>query len=450
VFAIFHFVKRNLKGLTPLDFISEETLDIRAILLQTSAEETGGIAFGDMVLWIAVGGFLLLIVAAIALPQLRKTKWFKSAQRKAKKRREAKAKIPAAQKPAPGTMRKGKRKRPLVGQDAEVEEIDWSDDEDYEAPPRAVMEPLVKLKKMPSKKSLVERGLSKTRKKLLTNIRSVFRGRQLDEAVIEEIRAGMLAADMGPRFTEEVVEHIREKWRERKITDYEHLEKYLKDYVKEDLRQWNLAVNWAAAPPTVVLVVGVNGSGKTTSIAKLAGQFKNEGKSVIVAAADTFRAAAVDQLTIWAERIGVDIVKHEPGGDPAAVAYDAVDAAVARHADVIIVDTAGRLHTQKNLMQELNKIKRVIAKKIPAAPHEVIMVLDATTSQNAVSQAKLFTSVVDVTSIFLAKLDGTAKGGVVLGMREEIDIPVKFVGLGETPDDIAPFDPDLFIDAMFE
>ncbi len=424
-------------------------MNLSGILAQAQPE-TGGTTFGDLVLMIAVGGVVLLIIAAIALPQLRKMKWFKSLQRKAQKRREVKAKSPPADRPATPTTRKGKRKRALADQEAEVEDIDWSEDEGYEAPLQAVTKPLVKLKKKPSKRGLIERGLSKTRKKLLTNLRSVFKGRQLDEAVIEEIRTSMLAADMGPHFTEEVIEHIRERWHTKEVTDYEHLEKYLKDYVKEDLRQWDLAVNWTATPPTVILVVGVNGSGKTTSIAKLANQFKNEGKKVIVAAADTFRAAAVDQLTIWAERIGVDIVKHEPGGDPAAVAYDAVDAAIARHADVIIVDTAGRLHTQKNLMQELNKIKRVIAKKIPDAPHEVIMVLDATTGQNAVSQAKLFTSVVDVTSIFLAKLDGTAKGGVVIGMREEIDIPVKFVGLGETPDDIAPFDPDIFIDAMFD
>jgi fused signal recognition particle receptor len=417
-----------------------------AFLAQT--EQGGGL--GEIITIMAVVAFVLLVVAAVTVPILRKTKWFKALQKKAEKRRTETAK---AQKPADsaGVTRKGKRKPALVDQEAEVEDIDWSDEaETAVEEPQAVMQPFVQLETRPSKASLIERGLSKTRKKLLTNLRSVFTGRQLDDEVIDEIRSSMLAADMGPHFTEEVIAHIKEKWHSKEITDYEHLEGYLKEYIKKDLRQWDLKVRWAERPPTVILVVGVNGSGKTTSIAKLAYQFKTEGKKVIVAAADTFRAAAVDQLTIWAERIGVEIVKHMQGADPAAVTYDAVDAAIARDADVIIVDTAGRLHTQKNLMQELDKIKRVITKKIPDAPHEVIMVLDATTGQNAISQAKLFTSVADVTSIFLAKLDGTAKGGVVIGMREEIDIPVKFVGLGETPEDIAPFDPDIFIDAMFE
>ena len=418
-----------------------------AIFLQT--EPTGG---GDTIMLIAVAAVVLLVVAAIVLPRLRKTKWFKSLQKKAEKRREEKEKARGEAGPAPvhGGMRKGKRKPALADQEAEVEDIDWSDDAEADEEPQAIMAPFVQLETRPSTAGLIERGLSKTRNKLLASIRSVFKGRQLDDEVIDEIRASMLAADMGPRFTEDVVAHIKEKWHTHEITDYDHLEQYLKEYVKKDLRQWDLNVHWAESGPTVILVVGVNGSGKTTSIAKLAWQFKSEGKRVIVAAADTFRAAAVDQLTIWAERTGVDIVKHAHGSDPAAVAYDAVDAAIARGADVIIVDTAGRLHTQKNLMQELDKIKRVIAKKIPGAPHETIMVLDATTGQNAISQAKLFTSVADVTSIFLAKLDGTAKGGVVIGMREEIDIPVKFVGLGETPQDIAPFDPDIFIDALFE
>jgi len=426
-------------------------LNFRAILLQNGpppAPQSGGSA--DVIILVVVAALVLLLAAAVLMPVVRRSKWFKAMRKKAEKRREEMEKAAKSAAPVMGGMRKGK-KPGLVDQEAEVEDIDWFDEEAaVEEPPTAVTEPFVKLESKSSKASLIERGLSKTRKKMFTNLRSVFTGRHLDDEVIEEIRASMLGADMGPRFTEEVIEHIKEKWHTHEIEDYERLEQYLKDYVKKDLKQWNLRVNWAESGPTVILVVGVNGSGKTTSIAKLAWQFKSEGKHVIVAAADTFRAAAVDQLSIWAERTGVDIVKHAHGSDPAAVAYDAVDAAMARGADVIIVDTAGRLHTQKNLMRELDKIKRVIAKKIPGAPHEVIMVLDATTGQNAISQAKLFTSVADVTSIFLAKLDGTAKGGVVIGMREEIDIPVKFVGLGETPEDIAPFDPDIFIDAMFE
>jgi fused signal recognition particle receptor len=199
----------------------------------------------------------------------------------------------------------------------------------------------------------------------------------------------------------------------------------------------------------VILVAGVNGSGKTTSIAKLARLLAAEGKKVVLAACDTFRAAAVEQLTIWSERTGVQIVKQPTGSDPASVAYDAAEAAVAREADFLIVDTAGRLHTQTNLMKELEKIHRVLAKRIPGAPHETLQVLDATTGQNAIQQVKLFSEAIDVTGLFLAKLDGTAKGGVVIGIRHEIDVPVKFVGVGEKPDDIERFDPEQFVEALF-
>jgi fused signal recognition particle receptor len=205
----------------------------------------------------------------------------------------------------------------------------------------------------------------------------------------------------------------------------------------------------AASGPTVILVAGINGSGKTTSIAKLAYTLNQSGSSVIVAACDTFRAAAVEQLTIWAERIGVQIVKHKSGADPAAVAYDACQAAVARNADYLIMDTAGRLHTQKHLMDELSKIRKVITKIIPDAPHEVILVVDGTTGQNAIVQAKMFTAAINVTGIFLAKLDGTARGGIVIAIKDMLDIPVKFVGLGETPEDIAEFDPEEFVEALF-
>jgi fused signal recognition particle receptor len=199
----------------------------------------------------------------------------------------------------------------------------------------------------------------------------------------------------------------------------------------------------------VILVAGVNGSGKTTSIAKLAYILSKNQKNVIVAACDTFRAAAVEQLSIWAERIGVQIVKHKTGSDPAAVAFDACEASLSRKADFLILDTAGRLHTQKDLMQQLTKIYNVVAKKIPGAPTEVILVLDATTGQNAITQAKMFTEAINVTGIFLAKLDGTARGGIVIAIKDQLDIPVKFVGLGETPEDISEFDPDVFVEALF-
>ena len=208
-------------------------------------------------------------------------------------------------------------------------------------------------------------------------------------------------------------------------------------------------IQFSDSGPTVVLVTGINGSGKTTSVAKLAHYFNGQGKRVILGACDTFRAAAVEQLTIWSERIGVQIVKHDQGADPGAVAYDACEAAVARKADVLLIDTAGRLHTQDHLMRELGKINKVVERKIPGAPHEVLLVLDATVGQNAVNQARLFSEHARVTGIFLAKLDGSAKGGVVVGIRDQLDVPVKFAGLGETPSDVEPFDPGAFIEAMF-
>jgi len=225
------------------------------------------------------------------------------------------------------------------------------------------------------------------------------------------------------------------------------------DFLKAEMKTYwpaeSRQLNFAAAGPTVILVSGINGAGKTTSIAKLGQYLKGQGKTVMVAACDTFRAAAVQQLTIWAERIDVQIVKHQMGSDPAAVAFDACDAAVSRGIDVLIVDTAGRLHTQDNLMRELSKIRRVIEKRIPGAPHEVLLVLDATTGQNAIRQAEEFLKAVQVSGIFLAKLDGTAKGGIVIAIRHQLNLPVKFVGLGEKPEDLEPFDPEEFVEALF-
>ncbi|MHC4703704.1 MAG: signal recognition particle-docking protein FtsY, partial [Planctomycetota bacterium] len=224
---------------------------------------------------------------------------------------------------------------------------------------------------------------------------------------------------------------------------------FLKEHIKSYWPHRDRQLHPSRMGPTVILVAGVNGTGKTTSIAKLAHIFNQNGKKVIVAACDTFRAAAVEQLSIWAERIGVQIVKHQSGSDPAAVAFDACDAALARDTDILILDTAGRLHTKKDLMLQLTKIRDVVTRKIPDGPHEVLLVLDATTGQNAISQAKLFTEAINVTGIFLAKLDGTARGGIVIAIKDQLDIPVKFVGLGEKPEDIAEFDPDTFVEALF-
>jgi fused signal recognition particle receptor len=246
------------------------------------------------------------------------------------------------------------------------------------------------------------------------------------------------------------VTEIRDRWRLGKIKNASDAESIVREQLVSMLPAGDNELHFAPAGPTVILVAGINGAGKTTSIAKLAWLLKNEfKKKVMVCASDTFRAAAVDQLTIWAERIGVEIVKHKMNADPAAVAYDACEAARTRGIDVLIVDTAGRLHTQENLMRELTKIRDVVAKRIDGAPNEVLLVLDATTGQNAILQAKNFGKAINVTGLFLAKLDGSAKGGVVLSIREQLNLPVKFVGLGETPQDIETFDPQRFIDALF-
>ena len=246
-----------------------------------------------------------------------------------------------------------------------------------------------------------------------------------------------------------MVADLRQAYRDRKISATQDIVPFLKEHMKGYWPQQDRELHLAASGPTVILVAGVNGSGKTTSIAKLAYILSRNNKKVIVAACDTFRAAAVEQLSIWAERIGVQIVKHKMGSDPAAVAFDACEAATARGADYLILDTAGRLHTQKDLMKELTKIRDVVSRKIAGSPQEVLLVLDATTGQNAIVQAKMFTEAINVSGIFLAKLDGTARGGIVIAIKDQLNIPVKFVGLGEKPEDIAEFDPDTFVEALF-
>ena len=295
----------------------------------------------------------------------------------------------------------------------------------------------------------IRRGFAKTHDKLASGFGTIFTfARKLDDGLCDELEELMISADMGVRATAEIIDDIREAHKKGELEDTANLKEYLKTGLKKTLGESDPGIHMADAPPTVLLVAGVNGSGKTTSIAKLANYFHTSGKKVLLAASDTYRAAAVEQLDIWSKRIGVDIVKHETGAKPDAVTYDALDAAVARKVDVLIVDTAGRLHTKKNLMTELEKIRRVIAKRVPGAPHEVILVLDATTGQNAIQQATLFKEAIDVTGIFLAKLDGTAKGGIVVAIKKQIDIPVKFIGVGEQPGDIEPFDPDKFVEAL--
>jgi len=294
-------------------------------------------------------------------------------------------------------------------------------------------------------------ALGKTKEVLTTDVRTLFvPGRQIDDAFLDEMEEKLIRADMGVMRVQSIKSAVRESWKLGKIKNADQAEGVIRDQLLSLFGAEEHELTLSAVAPTVILVAGINGAGKTTSIAKLAWILKNQmGKKVMVCASDTFRAAAVDQLATWADRIGVEIVKHKQGADPAAVAYDACEAAKSRGIDVLIVDTAGRLHTQQHLMAELTKIRNVVAKRIEGAPHEVLLVLDATTGQNGVLQAKNFGAAIDVTGIILAKLDGTAKGGVVIAIKDQLNIPVKFVGLGETPQDIETFDPARFVDALF-
>jgi len=295
----------------------------------------------------------------------------------------------------------------------------------------------------------VRQGLARTRSVLGSGLRSLLAGRRLDDELIDEIEASLIGADVGVKATTEIVSELREAVKKGELEKGEDAIEFLKSRLK---RRWDDApVDIAVADPspTVVLVVGVNGVGKTTSVAKIAHTLRAEGRSVVLAAADTFRAGAVEQLATWADRLGVDLIRGAAGADPAAVVFDAVDATLARKADVLLVDTAGRLHVEVNLMRQLVKIREVIARKIPGAPHEVLLVLDATSGQNGLQQATVFGEAVGVTGIFLAKLDGTARGGIVVAIRDALKVPVKLVGVGERVEDVQPFDPDAFIDAMF-
>lgn len=295
----------------------------------------------------------------------------------------------------------------------------------------------------------LKEGLTKTRENFVGKIEEVFTGRKkIDDELYEELEEVLIRSDVGVHTSLELVERLRKEVKLRKLSDPSELALVLQELIAE-LLGGEETLNFAVQGPSVFLVVGVNGVGKTTTIGKLANRLKKDGKRVIMAAADTFRAAAIDQLEVWGERSGIEVIKQREGTDPAAVAYDAVQAAKSRGIDVVIVDTAGRLHNKVNLMEELRKVKRVIEREIPGAPHEVLLVLDATTGQNALQQAKLFQDVAGVTGIVLTKLDGTAKGGVVLGIRGETQIPVKWIGIGEGIEDLRPFVPKDFAAALF-
>ncbi|HAI12031.1 MAG TPA: signal recognition particle-docking protein FtsY [Phycisphaerales bacterium] len=297
--------------------------------------------------------------------------------------------------------------------------------------------------------SKIKKGLDKTRSVFVNEVRTILTGKPLSADLLKQLEARMIQSDFGVKTSRELVADIEAAWERDEISTGDHALEFLKDQLNAYWPAEDRSLHFAESGPTIILVAGINGAGKTTSIAKIAKSLRDQNKKVMLAACDTFRAAAVQQLEIWSERLGVEVIKGQQGGDPAAVAFDACEAATARGVDVLLIDTAGRLHTQKHLMDQLSKIKRVIQKKFPDAPHEVILVLDATTGQNAVNQASVFAQSIDVSGIFLAKLDGTARGGIVVAIREVLGIPVKFIGVGETPDDVEPFVPDKFVEAMF-
>lgn len=295
--------------------------------------------------------------------------------------------------------------------------------------------------------SKIKQGLAKTRG-LFGGVAELFRWKgRVDKKFLDELEKRLYLADVGTFATQQIVEDVRTAFQDKEITG--DVQAFVKEKLKQLLTAPAAGIRYAPSGPTVVMIAGVNGSGKTTSIAKLAKHCQDQKKKVMVAACDTFRAAAVEQLTIWSQRLGVDIVKSQQGHDPASVAHDACEKALARGFDVVIVDTAGRLHTQPHLMRELEKIHKVVGKPIPGAPHEVLLVLDATAGQNAIVQADMFKKAVQCTGIILAKLDGTAKGGAIFGVKQKLNLPVKFVGVGEKPEDLEVFNPDAYVDALF-
>ena len=296
----------------------------------------------------------------------------------------------------------------------------------------------------------LKQGLEKTRKSFTEKIEQIVVGYAvIDNEFLDDIEAVLLSADMGVKTVNQLMNEIRAAIKQHTIEKPEQLKPFLQQKIQEILQSNAASPAEAAESPTVIMVVGVNGVGKTTTIGKLGYYYHTQGKKVLLAAGDTFRAAAIDQLDIWAGRAGATVIKHSEGSDPAAVAYDAVQAAKARKSDVVIIDTAGRLHTKANLMEELKKMRRVISRDIPSAPHETLLVLDATTGQNAISQAKIFHEAVDLTGVVLTKLDGTAKGGVIVAVKAELGLPVKWIGVGEGAGDLRPFIPQEFASALF-
>ncbi|HET8547663.1 MAG TPA: signal recognition particle-docking protein FtsY, partial [Bryobacteraceae bacterium] len=307
---------------------------------------------------------------------------------------------------------------------------------------------------VPQEPSLLDRlkaGIEKTRAGISDRLEDVFAGRrEIDADVLDELEYALITADIGVKTTSEILEQIRLRVDRRQAGDVESVKALIREHLLEVLQAQDRPLPRVTEPPAVVMVVGVNGGGKTTTIGKLARLYKDEGHSVLLCAADTFRAAAIEQLEVWGERTGTEVVRQKPGADPSSVVFDALQAAKARNVDYVIVDTAGRLHTKENLMAELEKMRRTSKKVVPDAPHEVLLVIDATTGQNGLEQARRFTESSGVTGIVLTKLDGTAKGGVVVAITRELALPIRYVGVGEKPDDLLPFDPESFVNSIFD
>ena len=303
----------------------------------------------------------------------------------------------------------------------------------------------------PSLLEKLKSGVQKTRAGLVSALEDAIQGkREIDADLLDEIEYTLISADIGVRTTEEILDRIRERAGRHQLSDATELKALIREHLLEILQASERAPAHVAEPPAVILVIGVNGAGKTTTIGKLAQRFKHEQRTVLLCAADTFRAAAIDQLEIWGERTGTPVIRQSQGSDPSAVLFDALNAARARKSDYVIVDTAGRLQTKENLMLELQKMSRTAKKVIPDAPHEVLLVLDATTGQNGLEQARKFTETSGVTGIALTKLDGTAKGGIVVAIARELDLPIRYIGVGEKAEDLLPFDAEAFIDSLFE
>ncbi|MEJ5368117.1 MAG: signal recognition particle-docking protein FtsY [Bryobacteraceae bacterium] len=304
---------------------------------------------------------------------------------------------------------------------------------------------------MPGLLERLKQGIQKTRAGLVGKMEDVLLGKkEIDPELLEELEYTLITADIGVRTASDILESIRQRVDRHLVNDPAELRQLIREHLLGVLESGGRPLNWPASPPAVVLLVGVNGSGKTTTTGKLAAQFRAQGKSVLLCAADTFRAAAIDQLEVWSRRSGADLIRQNAGADPSAVLFDAIQAAKARNTDILLADTAGRLHTKSNLMAELEKMRRTAARLVEGAPHEVWLVLDATTGQNGLEQARRFTESAGVTGLILTKLDGTAKGGIVVAIARELNLPIRYVGVGEQVDDLLPFDAHQFIDSLFE